>query len=145
MAINEGMFSSTSYEWETPQELFDKLNNEFQFDLDVCASHSNKKCNKYYTIEQDGLKQIWNGVCWMNPTYGRSIHKWVKKSYESSLTGATVVCLLPARTDTRWWHEYCEKVDKNVDIRFIQRRIKFGGSKGDAPFPSVIVIFRKKM
>ncbi|WP_424768544.1 DNA N-6-adenine-methyltransferase [Paenibacillus sp. sgz302251] len=142
MVLNEGMFSSSTYEWETPQDLFDELNIEFKFDLDVCATESNKKCERYFTIAQNGLRQEWTGVCWMNPPYGRGIHKWVQKAYESSLKGVTVVCLLPARTDTKWWHEYCEKVDKNNDIRFIKRRIRFGGSNGDAPFPSVVVVFR---
>lgn len=140
MAINTGLFTSNTDLWETPQYLFDQLNNEFHFDIDVCAIPENAKSEKYFTPEQDGLKQQWVGTCWMNPPYGRQIGKWVKKAYESSLNGATVVCLLPARTDTKWWHDYCVK----GEIRFIKGRIKFGGSKGNAPFPSVIVIFRGK-
>jgi phage N-6-adenine-methyltransferase len=143
MSINKGLYSSNTYEWETPQALFNVLKNEFKLDFDVCATKENAKCSNYFTIKEDGLQQDWRGNCWMNPPYGRGIKKWVKKAYESSLNGATVVCLLPARTDTIWWHEYCEKVDKR-DIRFIKGRLRFGNSKDNAPFPSVIVIFRRK-
>ena len=138
MINTELMFSSKTDHWETPQYLFDELNDEFNFDLDVCADESNHKCNKYFTKEQDGLKQEWNGICWMNPPYGREIGKWIKKAYESSLNGATVVCLLPSRTDTKWFHEYCAK----GDIEFIKGRLKFGNSKNSAPFPSMIVVFK---
>ena len=136
--INKGLFSSQTDNWETPQALFDKLNAEFHFDLDVCADNSNAKCKKFYTKEQDGLQQNWIGMCWMNPPYGREIGKWLKKAYESSINGATVVCLIPARTDTAWWHDYVMK----GEIRFIRGRLKFGGSKNSAPFPSAIVIFQ---
>ena len=136
--INKGLFSSQTDNWETPQALFDNLNAEFHFDLDVCASLDNAKCKKFYTKEQDGLNQEWTGVCWMNPPYGKEIGKWLKKAYESSINGATVVCLLPARTDTSWWHDYCMK----GEIRFIRGRLKFGESKNNAPFPSAIVIFK---
>lgn len=127
--------------WETPQDLFDKLSDEFHFDVDVCASWNNRKCHQYFTYLDDGLKQKWEGVCWMNPPYGRQIGKWLKKAYESSLNGAVVVCLVPARTDTSWWHDYCMK----GEIRFIKGRLKFGGQKNSAPFPSAIVIFRGKL
>jgi phage N-6-adenine-methyltransferase len=139
MTINSGMFSSNTDMWGTPQKLFDELNKEFRFDIDVCATLENAKCDKYYTKEVDGLEQKWVGVCYMNPPYGKEIIKWVQKAYESSLTGATVVCLLPARTDTKWWHEYCIK----GEIRFIKGRLKFNDGKNSAPFPSAIVIFRK--
>lgn len=138
MGINKGMFSTGQIEWETPAALFDKLDSEFGFTLDVCATQGNAKCARYYSTEQDGLRQAWSGVCWMNPPYGRVISRWVKKAYESALSGATVVCLLPARTDTKWWHEYCMK----GEIRFIERRVKFVGGKSSAPFPSVVVIFQ---
>jgi len=88
---------------ETPQGLFDILNEEFHFELDVCATSENAKCKKYYSPAEDCLKQEWKGICWMNPPYGREIGKWMKKAYESALAGATVVCLVPARTDTAWW------------------------------------------
>ena len=96
-------FSSRRNNWETPRDLFDKLNEEFNFELDVCATSENAKCKKYYSPEEDGLKEEWKGLCWMNPPYGREIGKWMKKAYESALAGATVVCLVPARTDTAWW------------------------------------------
>jgi len=96
-------FSSRRNNWETPRDLFDKLNEEFNFELDVCATPENAKCKKYYSPEEDGLKEEWKGLCWMNPPYGREIGKWIKKAYESALAGATVVCLVPARTDTAWW------------------------------------------
>lgn len=135
---NEVMFSSRSDEWETPQWLFDQLYTEFGFSLDVCATADNAKCERYYTKAEDGLAQDWSGVCWMNPPYGREISRWIEKAYESSLGGATVVCLLPSRTDTKWWHEYVMR----GEVRFLRGRLKFGGSKNSAPFPSAVVIFR---
>ena len=132
------MFSSKTPEWETPQELFDSLNKIYGFKLDVCATPENAKCARYFTKEQDGLAQKWEGVCWMNPPYGREIGKWVKKAYETATQGGVVVCLLPARTDTAWWHDYAMK----GDITFLRGRLKFGGSKNSAPFPSATVVFR---
>lgn len=134
---NELMFSSKTDLWATPQDFFDKYNAKYGFQLDVCATKENAKCSRYFTIDDDGLLQEWNGICWMNPPYGRNIKHWVKKAYESSLKGATVVCLLPARTDTAWWHDYCIK----GQIEFIRGRLKFGGSKNSAPFPSAVVTF----
>jgi phage N-6-adenine-methyltransferase len=131
-------FSSRTYLWETPQWFFDVLNREFNFDLDVCAIPANAKCARFYTPEVDGLRQAWRGVCWMNPPYGREIGLWMRKAYESSLEGATVVCLVPARTDTAWWHEFAVKAS---EIRFLRGRLKFGGSQNSAPFPSAVVIF----
>ena len=130
-------FSSKTDMWATPQDFFDKYNNIYQFETDVCASPENAKCAKYYTKEQNGLAQEWTGKCWMNPPYGREIKEWMKKAYESSLNGATVVCLVPARTDTAWWHDYSVK----GNIEFIRGRLKFGGSKNSAPFPSAVVVF----
>lgn len=102
--MNKGMLSSKTDVWATPQKLFDEINAVFKFKTDVCASAENAKCKKFYSIEEDGLKKKWKGSCWMNPPYGREISKWVKKAYESAKENrATVVCLLPARTDTRWW------------------------------------------
>ncbi|NCB45258.1 MAG: adenine methyltransferase [Clostridia bacterium] len=132
------MFTSRTDEWGTPQYLFDELNEEFGFKTDVCALPWNTKCAKYFTPEQNGLLQEWRGVCWMNPPYGRQIGLWVEKAYESSKNGATVVCLLPSRTDTAWWHDYCMK----GEIRLLRGRLKFGDSKNSAPFPSAVVIFR---
>ena len=131
-------FSSKTDLWETPQDFFDKLDEEFKFTIDVCATHENAKCRQFFSPEQDGLTISWTGICWMNPPYGRAIKNWIKKAYESSLQGATVVCLLPSRTDTAWWHDYCTK----GEIRFIRGRLKFGGQKNSAPFPSAVVIFK---
>ena len=133
------MFSSKSDLWATPQDFFDKLNDEFCFTLDVCATPDNAKCEKYYTSEQDGLSMPWNGVCWCNPPYGKEIGLWVKRAFLASVSGATVVMLLPARTDTRWFHEY---INNRAEIRFIKVRLKFGNSKNAAPFPSMVVVFR---
>lgn len=140
--MNEGMYSSKSDDYGTPQKLFDELNAEFNFDVDVCASVDNAKCRRYFSKEENGLAQNWNDfrTCWMNPPYGRQIINWVKKAYETSLGGSTVVCLLPARTDTKWFHEYCLK----GDIRFLRGRLKFNDGKNSAPFPSMIVVFRGK-
>ena len=135
--MNDALFSSKTCEWETPAYLFEEYNYKYHFDLDICATNENAKCLRYFTKEQDGLRQEWRGVCWMNPPYGREIGKWVEKAYKSALKGATVVCLLPARTDTSWWHDYCMK----GQIEFIRGRVKFGNSKHGAPFPSAIVIF----
>jgi phage N-6-adenine-methyltransferase len=130
-------FSSKTDNWYTPNSFFDSYNEKYKFELDVCASEENAKCAKYFTVNDDGLSKEWSGVCWMNPPYGREIGKWMKKAYESSLDGATVVCLVPARTDTAWWHDYAMK----GDIEFIRGRLKFGGSKTNAPFPSAVVVF----
>jgi phage N-6-adenine-methyltransferase len=133
------MFSSKTDLWATPPDLFNRLDTIFNFDVDVCALPENAKCKNYYTPEQDGLKQEWRGICWMNPPYGRKISDWVEKAYTSAKENlATVVCLLPARTDTRYWHDYCTK----GEIYFIKGRIKFGGNTNGAPFPSAIVVFR---
>ena len=150
---NKGLFTSDRDDWETPQELFDKLNDEFHFQLDPCATTLTAKCLNFFTKEEDGLKQNWSKYksIFMNPPYGSEISKWLKKANETAQTGATVVCLVPARTDTKWWWKYCQ--DKNEDcdgayaailgvkreIRFIKGRLKFSG-KGSAPFPSAIVI-----
>ncbi|MNQ74316.1 DNA N-6-adenine-methyltransferase (Dam) [compost metagenome] len=134
---DELMFSSKTDLWSTPQEFFDKYNNLYNFELDVCASDENAKCTKYYTKEVNSLTRRWVGVCWMNPPYGREIKDWMKKAYEESQNGATIVCLVPARTDTIWWHDYAMK----GKIEFIKGRLKFGRSKNSAPFPSAIVVF----
>lgn len=131
-------FSSASSEWITPQSFFDKYNSIYHFTLDVCATAENAKCEKYFTKEQDGLLQEWTGVCWMNPVYGREIGLWMKKAYESALEGATVVCLIPSRTDTIWFQDYAMK----GDIEFIRGRLKFSGHKNSAPFPSAVVVFK---
>lgn len=133
------MFSSATDMWATPQDFFNMLNSAFNFNVDVCASPENAKCQNYYTEQDDGLSKNWIGCCWMNPPYGRAIGAWVKKAYESAkMNGSTVVCLLPARVDTRWWHDYCTK----GEIYYVRGRLKFGDSTHAAPFPSAVVVFR---
>ena len=131
-------FSSATDLWATPQDFFNNYDTLFGFEIDVCASPENAKCDRYFTKETDGLAQRWSGVCWMNPPYSRAIGKWMKKAYESSKSGATVVCLVPARTDTAWWHDFAMK----GEIEFIRGRLKFGGHDNPAPFPSAVVVFR---
>lgn len=135
-------FSSASVEWATPQDFFDKLNEEFHFSLDPCADDFNHKCEKYYTEEQDGLKQDWSGeIVFCNPPYGREVPKWVKKCFDEVYSGKCrcAVMLLPARTDTRWFHDY---IYHKAEVKFIKGRLKFGGQTQPAPFPSMVVIFR---
>ena len=133
------MFSSKTDLWATPQDLFNEVDNEFHFDLDVCALPENAKCKRYFSPEMDGLKQDWTGVCWCNPPYGREIGKWVEKAYNTSLNGYTVVMLLPARTDTKWFHNFIYNI---AEIRFLKGRLKFGNCNNSAPFPSMIVVFK---
>lgn len=136
------LFSSKSEMWETPQDFFDKLDDEFRFDLDVCATPENAKCKQYFTPEIDGLSQPWEGVCWCNQPYCRQTGKWVRKAHDEAYKGnCTVVMLLPSRTDVSWFHDY---ILGKAEVRFIRGRLKFGGSKNSAPFPSMVVIFRKK-
>ena len=130
-------FSSQTPEWGTPADLFAELNDIFHFDLDACATAENAKCERYFTMEDDALTQEWKGTVWMNPPYGRGIIKFMRKAYESSLSGATVVCLVPSRTDTKWWHGYARR----GQIAYIRGRLKFGDATNAAPFPSAIVIF----
>jgi phage N-6-adenine-methyltransferase len=139
--VNEVHFSSRSDQWATPRWLFDLLDSEFSFTLDVCAVAENAKCSRYFSPEADGLTQEWRSgeVCWMNPPYGRQIGQWVEKAYRSSLRGATVVCLLAARVETSWWFNY---ILKAYEIRFLKGRLRFGNAENSAPFPSAIVIFR---
>jgi site-specific DNA-methyltransferase (adenine-specific) len=139
---SEVLWSSQKMDWATPQDFFDKLNEEFHFTLDPCADDQNHKCDKYFTEEQDGLKQDWSGeAVFCNPPYGRDVSKWVKKCYEETDTGNCLcaVMLLHARTDTRWFHDYI--YHKADEVRFIKGRLKFGGQKTPAPFPSMVVVF----
>jgi len=135
--MTSGMMSSSSDDWETPLDLWGKLDEEFDFDLDVCASSENAKCATYFDIEADGLKQPWTGTVWMNPPY-KGIRAWMDRAMQYGGGGGIAVCLVPARTDTKWWWECCMKAS---EIRLIQGRLKFGKSKSSAPFPSAIVIF----
>ena len=132
-------FSSKSNEWATPQWLFDSLNREFHFTLDPCSTDENAKCSRHYTLAENGLSQDWSEeVVFMNPPYGREITFWMEKAFLSGKQGATVVCLVPARTDTAWWHSYAI----HGEIRFLKGRLKFGDATSSAPFPSAIIIFR---
>ena len=134
------LFSSRSEEWGTPQWLFDKINDIFHFQLDVCASSDNAKCKHFYSKEDNGLLMPWEGVNWMNPPYGRRIARWMEKAAMESMRGKTTVCLVPARTDTAWWHDYIEN-NANATVLFVRGRLKFEGAKYNAPFPSAIVFF----
>lgn len=138
------MFSSKEESWETPQDFFDALDAEFHFTVDVCADQSNHKCVRYYTEKKDGLAQSWRGeTVWCNPPYGRKLPLWVEKSFKEVYENGckTVVMLIPARTETRWFHDY---ILHRSEIRFVRGRLKFGGSKYNAPFPSMVVVFRGK-
>jgi len=133
-------FSSRSGEWPTPPDIFAELDREFGFTLDPCATAENAKCAKFYTRAEDGLAQSWAGeVVFMNPPYGRAVGAWIEKAYRESQNGATVVCLIYARTDTHYWHRY---VMRASEIRLIRGRVRFGGAGRPAPFPSAIVVFR---
>jgi len=136
--MNNVHFSSETDDWATPQSFFDKYNEIYKFNVDVCANYKNAKCKHYFSLIEDGLTQEWQGICWMNPPYGREIGIWMKKAYESSIKGATVVCLVPSRTDTKWWHDYAMK----GNIEFIKGRLKFGEAKNSAPFPSAVITFK---
>jgi site-specific DNA-methyltransferase (adenine-specific) len=133
-------FSSDTDEWPTPQPLFDQLDAEFHFTVDVCATSENAKCTRYYTKAENGLQQNWsNEIAWMNPPFGHCIKFWMEKAFESSYLGSTVVCLVPARTDTRWWHRFAMHSD---EIRVLDRRLQFIGAAQKAPFPAALVVFR---
>lgn len=135
-------FSSKSIEWATPQDFFDNLNKEFKFTLDPCATKENAKCKKFYTIDDNGLAQSWDDeIVFCNPPYGREMKDWVQKASDTR-GGGQVVLLIPARTDTTYFHKYIYK-KPGVEIRFIKGRLKFGDGKNSAPFPSMIVIFKK--
>lgn len=138
--MNQALLSSKTGEWEMPQAFFDRLDWKYHFTLDAAATPENAKCERYFTQENDGLSKSWEWeIVWCNPPYGREIGKWVKKGYEESRY-AVVVMLLPARTDTAWFHDYCTK----GKITFVRGRLKFGGAKDAAPFPSMIVEFDRR-
>ena len=140
MADLKGCFSSKSDEWATPQSYFDEINKEFNFNLDPCATEDNHKCDKYFTLENDGLSQNWGGCrVFCNPPYSQ-IDKWVEKAFRETRNDNTLVALLiPSRTDTRYFHNY---IYNRAEIRFVKGRLKFGDGKNSAPFPSMLVIFR---
>lgn len=141
------IFTSVEEKWGTPQWLFDLLNTEFGFTLDVCATAESAKCERFFSPDDEALVQEWRGVCWMNPPYGEGLGLWMKKAEQSAAQGATVVVLVPARTDTRWFHKH---VLGKAEIRFISGRLMFNGffedreakKRGLAPFPSMILVYR---
>ena len=139
----ELFFSCQTDQWETPQDFFDQLDKEFHFTLDPCADETNHKCERYFTKEQDGLKQDWSGeIVFCNPPYNE-LSRWAKKCYEEYLNGAVVVMLVPARTDTKWFHDW---IYHKAELRFIKGRLRFGNSgnsTSNAPFPSMVVVFKK--
>lgn len=144
MADFNKRFGSKKQEWTTPDNFYKLLNDEFNFEWDLAASETNTKCNKYFDINSNGLSQNWEGVCWLNPPYGDNKYKlldWIKKAYkESQKDNCTVVMLIPARTNTKWWHNYCMN---SCEVRFICGRPKFGDAKHGLPLPLAIIIFRK--
>lgn len=133
-------FSSKSMDWSTPQEFFDKLDAEFHFTLDAAASHNNAKCDRYITKDEDGLNQRWeNERVYLNPPYGREIGKWIEKA--ATEPSEVTVMLIPARTDTKAWHQF---IFGKAEVRFIPGRLKFGGGQWSAPFPSAVIVFRNE-
>jgi site-specific DNA-methyltransferase (adenine-specific) len=137
--MNRALFSSATEEWATPKDFFEALDAEFHFTLDPCSTDDNAKCAKHFTKEQDGLLQDWTGErVFCNPPYGREMPRWIAKCAEHGMMGGIAVMLIPARTDTRAFHEY---IYHKAEIRFIRGRLKFGGAKNSALFPSMVVVF----
>ena len=144
--INPALFSSKTGEHTTPRSLFDPLNEQYKFTLDVASTAENALCPTFYTEEEDGLVLPWTGRVWCNPPYGRGIGDWVKKGYETE-SAEVVVMLLPARTDTKWFHQYIWYTSWNapyhgVKLQFLKGRLKFSNAKNSAPFPSMLVVFK---
>ena len=138
--FDNNRFKSTNQEWETPDDLFNKIDSMFHFTCDVCASATNTKCQKYWSESNSCLDKVWDGINWMNPPY-KDMKKWVIKAYnESRKDNCVVVCLIPARTNTNWRHEYCMK----GEIRFLEGRPKFEGCIHGLPQPLALVIFGKQ-
>ena len=145
MATFTNKFDSIKQKWNTPKELFDRLNKEFNFEYDLAAESDNTLCSEFYSKEQDGLKQKWSGICWLNPPYGDKTSKmvdWIKKSYNDTQANPnlTVVMLIPARTNTKWFANYCMKA---AEIRFIIGRPKFGDCIHGLPQPLLLVVFHQ--
>lgn len=138
--ISSTLYSSRSEDWATPPEFFSRLDAVFHFRLDACASEKNAKCERYFTKQQDALPRDWFPYrsVWMNPPYGRDIARWMKKAYNESRKGCVVVCLVHARTDTKWWHDW---VHQKAQVVFVKGRLKFGDARNSAPFPSAVVIY----
>ncbi|HHB81968.1 MAG TPA: phage N-6-adenine-methyltransferase [Devosia sp.] len=143
--IAKALYSSKNDDWGTPQDLFDRLNSIYNFQLDAAAASHNAKCPRFFTPHDDALQKNWAQYkrIWLNPPYGRSIGDWMKKAYDESQRGALVVCLVHARTDTRWWHNW---VEGKARVTFLKGRLKFTTGKDQhiaqsAPFPSVLVVY----
>lgn len=133
-------FLSERHDWETPQGLFDALNREFRFELDAAALPETAKCEAFYTPDDDALTQAWTGSVFLNPPYGAGIGNWITYAYlQAQRWGGPVVCLIPARTETSWWHRYVMHAE---EVRLIKGRVQFSGI-GSAPFPSCVVVFRR--
>ena len=169
---NERTFYERNQAWSTPQHFYDQLNEEFNFTLDPCCSKETAKCEKFYTEEDDGLSKSWKGeTVFMNPPYGRAIKDWIYKAHNEWLLGATVVCLIPSRTDTRYWHDWIFPYYNAglIEIRFLKGRLAFGtleywhsiwdqefidgkknnlfgkyGKKNSAPFPSAVIVYKER-
>ena len=142
--VNPALFSSQRDDWATPRWLFDRLDSEFGFTLDPCATRENATCPRFYTPAEDGLRQSWRGSVFVNPPYGGQIERWIQKAHESACeNGATVCLLLPSRTDTRWFHRFA--LPFASELRFFRGRLRFEGAKHSAPFPSVLVVFRPSL
>jgi phage N-6-adenine-methyltransferase len=139
MTLARALFGSGKTDWATPLDLFRVINRAFSFTLDVCATRANRTCAAYFSPEDDALRQRWTGTCWMNPPYGSTIGRWLRKAREESEAGATVVALVPARTDTAWWHDEAMQAH---EIRLLRGRLTFGGATAPAPFPSALLVFR---
>ena len=123
-------FLSQSVDWATPKGVYDKLNQEFNFNFDPCPLGGSSYMN--------GLEMEWGNSTFCNPPYGREIGKWTAKALEENAKGKTIVLLIPSRTDTKWWHSHIMKAN---EIRFIKGRLKFGDAINSAPFPSALAIF----
>lgn len=144
--LSPALTSSRKHDWTTPRPFFAELHAEFRFTLDACAHDRNACLPRYFSPEDDALKQSWAGErVWMNPPFGSEIHRFVHKAHDEAYSDAElVVCLLPARTDTRWWHAY---VMRSAEVRFIRGRLMFGGDHAaqshNAPFPCAVVVMQR--
>lgn len=145
MAGFTNKFDSVRQDWDTPDSVFLPLDAEFHFTLDLAASEKNARCDRYFSKEIDGLQQAWHGTCWLNPPFGDKSSKmvdWIKKAWHDTQhdPDLTVVMLIPARTNTKWFHDYCMKA---AEVRFIKGRPKFGDASHGLPQPLVIIVFKK--
>ena len=141
MARLTKQFESAKTDWETPDDVFIPLDKEFGFSLDVAASAQNTKCSSFLSEEDNALEKQWSGTCWCNPPYGRDLQKWVRKAVIETWNHVTTVMFIPARTNTKWWHEFCIPFG---EVRFVKGRPKFGGANQGLPWPLAIIIFRGK-